>query len=74
MSADAKVWFDGETMNGRWEGIHDGECPNPNSHFGTPWDLREVLAGIETCMGCDSMRWVFQIYPDGKVGLKGYVA
>jgi hypothetical protein len=70
MSADAKVWFDDDTS--RWEGLHDGECGNPNSHFGLSYDLVDVLRGIEQCMGVKSLRWVLRSYPNGQLGLCGY--
>lgn len=74
MSADAKVWFDPEnSIVPQWEGIHDGECENPNSHHGISYDLVEVLGGIERCMKVKSLRWEFRTYPDGHVGLVGYV-
>ena len=73
MSADAKVWYDSETLNGRWQGLHDGECEHPNSHWGTSYQLREVLESVETCMG-QSLWWKFRTYPDGQVGLVGYYA
>lgn len=72
MSADAKVWFMEE--DNMWEGLHDGDCPDPNSHAGSPWELVEVLQGIERCMKVTSLRWDFRIYPKGYVGLVGYHA
>jgi hypothetical protein len=71
MSADAKVWFDSETMGGRWEGIHDG-CPTPNIHWGTAYEFSAVVRVIEQCMG-QSLRWELRTYPDG-LGLAGYIA
>lgn len=73
MSADAKVWFDHETMNGRWEGIHDGDCENPNSHWGTSFGLLEVLTGIEECMGGNPMRWELIAYANGHLGRRGFI-
>lgn len=74
MSADAKVWFDTETMGGRWKGIHDGECPHQNQHHGTSYDLVNVLKDIEQCIAVRSLRWDFRTYRDGQVGLVGYVS
>lgn len=66
MSADAKVWQDGDW----WTGIHDGEdCPYDHRDI----SLRQVLEGIEKCMGSSEMRWTIRQYRlTGEVGLVGY--
>jgi hypothetical protein len=73
MSADAKVWQD---TAGRWCGLHDGDCressiadhPVTLGHY----DLREVLEGIELCMGGRPLRWELFRYTNGEIGLRGY--
>jgi hypothetical protein len=70
MSADAKVWTDGDGRE--WQGNHDGLCaPDAVSHEAGQLGL--VISGIEWCMGAD-MRWEIRVYPDGKTGLVGWVA
>lgn len=72
MSADAKVWRVGDG----WHGLHDGDCKSTHSeasHRQGDYYLSTVLADIETCMGT-KLRWVEQTYPNGEIGLKGYVS
>jgi len=69
MSADAKVWIDGDGWT--WKANHDGTCISPNHLVGDT--LRDVLTAVEYCMG-HALRWEFRIYPDGQVGLVGYDA
>ncbi len=71
MSADAKVWKDGE----HWVGICDDE-PECNPYTQSYY-LSEVLRVIEERMG-HRLRWIPRTYPknvDGiDVGLSGYIS
>lgn len=68
MSADAKVWKDGDW----WKGLHDGPCPDEALHKQGEYHLSALLEEIESCGG-QKLRWEFRQYPDG-IGLVGYVA
>lgn len=71
MSSDAKAWIEAD---GCWRALHDGLCAQPNAHTdATSYDLTSVLATVESCMR-HTLRWEFRQYPDGQVGLVGYVA
>lgn len=71
MSADAKVWP--EDDDGRfWGGIHDGECSDPLKHQACA--LLEQLESIDRCFGQAVRRWETRLYPDGKIGLRGFTA
>lgn len=72
MSADAKLWTDGEERDWlAWKGLHDGpcSCQIPHDQGDT---LAHLIRDIETCMGGRPMRWVLHVYPDGKAGLRGF--
>jgi len=69
MSADAKLWKDGNW----WHGLHDGDCVlSSTPHENGSYYLSILLDDIETCMG-GQLRWEFRTYPDGQVGLVGYI-
>jgi hypothetical protein len=71
VSADAKLWTDAE---GRWRCVCDGECePGTHDKDAAAYDLASVIQGVETCLG-GRLRWEFREYPDGQVGLVGYVS
>ena len=70
MSADAKVWLVGpDDTGGVWAGTHDGACPVAGAHTGE--SLSAILSAIEQCLG-GPLRWCPQVYPDRRVGLRGY--
>lgn len=71
MSADAKVWREGDW----WRGLHDGDCVAPHdeaSHRDGDYYLTVVLADIETCLGT-KLRWIERTYTTGEIGLAGFV-
>lgn len=70
MSADAKVWNDGEGWCS-WRGLHDGDCKEDATPHDRGGNLSYVIAQIERCMGSD-IRWEFRQYPDGQIGLVGW--
>ena len=63
MSADAKAWKEGAW----WQGIHDA-CDQRHEAL----SLSEVLTDVEQC-GRYRFAWEFRTYPDGQVGLVGYI-
>jgi len=71
MSKDA--WI-GQDENGEWFGGHDGPCADgaAEAHRGTRYDLRDVMIGIERCIG-QSLAWEFREQVNG-LRLAGYVA
>lgn len=68
MSADAKMWNDGDW----WLGIHDGDCPHEPHPHGA-YHLSELVTDIETCLG-HKLRWVIRDYPNDQRGLAGFIA
>lgn len=76
MSADAKIWKDGDC----WRGCHDGarcELDESKDNGKEPvthefYNLTELLASIEICMGA-TLQWEFRSYPNNQIGLVGYV-
>ena len=69
MSADAKLWTDGDGRE--WQGSHDGPCRMIGHRRG---ELSDLLWEIEECFYGVSMRWEIRTYPDGTTGLAGWVA
>ena len=67
MSADAKVYREGQT----WHGVHDGECQLPGGHEGDAYSLSLVLSKIEECL--EPLAWSVRTYPRGQFGLVGYI-
>ena len=67
MSADAKVWLDGQW----WKGIHDGECTAPVVNGHESLSLIAVLIELETCLGHDC-QWKIRHYANGDEGLVAY--
>ncbi len=75
MSADAKVWLaeDTKPRHAGWRGLHDGPITESCvDHWEGTYSLVECLQAIHTCMG-QEMRWEPCVYPDGKVGLRGWM-
>jgi hypothetical protein len=71
MSADAKVWQDGNW----WHGVHDGACAaGPHEAL----DLAVVLQDVAACLQMRFLKWEFRQYvalaPEERVGLVGYIA
>jgi hypothetical protein len=69
MSADAKLWTD---EDGYWHGIHDGDCREGCLQETYSSSLPEMIRVIEACGGYH-YRWTFRTYPEGTVGLVGFV-
>jgi hypothetical protein len=72
MSADAKVWQDGEGWFS-WKGLHDGPCFEGVLAHDQGANLVELLLDIEKCQR-RPMRWELFTYTDGTVGIQGYQA
>ena len=68
MSADAKMWPQTE-VGWHWCGICDAR-PSV-TYEGT---LDEVLVDIYRDMECTTMRWEIRLYPNGLMGLRGFIA
>lgn len=64
MSADAKVWYDGE--DGQWHGICDG-----TDEVAADEELWRVLKQVRKMYGY-TLWWYPRAYPDNKAGLVGY--
>ena len=70
MSADVKIWTDNDDGYS-WQGLHSGHCLGEINHE-EPWTLSHQIREIEKCVGREC-RWHFRTYPDGQIGLIGYV-